>query len=212
MRSREKFWRRPFSGWMNRFWPIFLVLPVMLLKTQRFEKELFPPSFLVLCSIKNLSEQFITTHIVSWRFFCIIKLHFSRTYEADGKFFWKNAIFLMILTCFLSYYWVTRHQEAIPLAQKRFKQVLCKLQDHFCNNWLNAENKNFRKIVTFPVKKKQFYIFSRNAEFCRRPQQFYHAPQSTQANLVQVNRSILKDLISCWKRSILKKKTKRQKF
>ena len=38
----------------------------------------------VLWSIKNLSEQFITAHNVSWHFFCIIKLRFDRTYEADG--------------------------------------------------------------------------------------------------------------------------------
>ena len=62
----------------------FLVLPVMLLKTQFFKKEIFGPSFFVLCSIKNLSEQFITTHIVSWHFFCIIKLRFDRTYETVG--------------------------------------------------------------------------------------------------------------------------------
>ena len=86
MRSREIFWKRPFSCWMNRFWPVFLVLPVMLLKTQLFEKELFSLSFSVLCSIKNLSEQLTTTHIISWHFLCIIKIHFLRTYEADGDF------------------------------------------------------------------------------------------------------------------------------
>ena len=137
----------------KRFWPVFLVLPVMLLKTQLFEKELFRPSFLVLRSIKKFSEQFITTHFVSWHFFCIIMLLFVRTYEADGVFFKKNSTFPMILTSFLSHFWVLRHQEAIPSAQKRFKQVLCKLQDHFCNNWVNVENKTFRKKVTFPVKK-----------------------------------------------------------
>ena len=172
----------------------------MLLKTQLFEKELFSPSFSVLCSIKNLSEQLTTAHITCWHFLCIIKLHFVRTYEADGKFLWKNAIFLMILTCFFSYYWVSRHQDAIPLVQKRFKQVLCKLQDHFCNNCVNVENKNFRKKSYFSSEKKHLYNFSRNTEFCRRPWQFYHAPQSIQAKLVQVKRSILKDLIKCWKK------------
>ena len=58
----------------------------MLLKTKLFEKELFWPSFFVLCSFKNICEQFIIAHIVSWHFFCIIKLHFVRTYEADGDF------------------------------------------------------------------------------------------------------------------------------
>ena len=86
MRSKEFYWKKPRSGWKNRFWPSFLVLPVMLLKTQIFQKKPFWPSFFVLCSIKNLSEQFITTHIVSWHFFCIIKLHSVRTYEADGEF------------------------------------------------------------------------------------------------------------------------------
>ena len=143
----------------TRFWPVFLVLTVMLLKTQLFEKELFCPSFLVLCSIKNLSEQFIPTHIVSRHFFCIIKLHFVRTNEADGEFFKKNAILPMILTCFLSWYWVSRHQEAISLAQKRFNQILCRLQDHFWTTGWMLKTKKFEKNVTFPVKKKHFYIF-----------------------------------------------------
>ena len=76
--------KKPSSGWKKRFWPVFLVLPVMLLKTQFFKKEIFGPSFFVLCSIKNLSEQFINAHIVSWHFFCLIKLRFDRTYEAVG--------------------------------------------------------------------------------------------------------------------------------
>ena len=63
--------KKPSSGWKNRFWTIFLVLPVMLLKTQLFEKELFWPSFLVLCSNKNLCEQFITAHGASWHFFAL---------------------------------------------------------------------------------------------------------------------------------------------
>ena len=83
IRSTEGFWKKPSSGLKIRFWPIFLVLPVMLLKTQIFLKELFRLSFLVLCSIKNLSEQFITAHVVSW-IFCNIKLQFVRTYEAVG--------------------------------------------------------------------------------------------------------------------------------
>ena len=124
----------------------------------------------------------------------------------------KNATFPMILTRFFSYYWVSRHQEAIPLAQRRFKQLLWKLQDRFCNNWVNVENKKFQTKFYLSSEKKLFYIFSRNTEFCRRPKQFYQAPQSIQAILVQVNRSILKDLISCWKQNILKIKTKRQTF
>ena len=91
MRSKEIFWKKPPFGWKKRFWPVFLVLPVMLLKTQLFEKELFWPPFFVRRSIKNLSEQFITAHIVSWHFFRIIKLHFVRTYEADGEFLWEKC-------------------------------------------------------------------------------------------------------------------------
>ena len=160
MRSNEVFWRNSSSWWKRRFWPIFLVLPVMLLKTQLIEKELFRPSFLVQCSIKNLSEHFKTTHTVSWHFFCIIKLHFVWTYEADGEFLWKNAAFPTILTCFFSYYWVSQHQEAIPLAQKRFKRVLCKLQDHFCNNWVKVEHKSFRKKITFQWSRTLIHFFS----------------------------------------------------
>ena len=89
MRSKENFLKKPSSGWKKRFWPVFLVLPVMLLKTKLFEKELFWPSFFVLCSIKNLCEQFITAHNVSWHSFCIIKLHFVRTYGTHGEFFKK---------------------------------------------------------------------------------------------------------------------------
>ena len=158
--QRKFFGETHLSGGKDGFGLLFLVLPVMLLKTQLFEKELFRPSFLVLCSIKNLSEHFITTHIVSWHFFCIIELHFVRTYEADGEFLWKNATFPIILTCFLSYYWVSQHQEAIPLAQKRFKRVLCKLQDHFCNNWVKVENKSFQKKIPFQWKRTLIHFFS----------------------------------------------------
>ena len=91
MRSRKFSWKKPSCAWKNQFCPIFLVLPVMLLKTKLFEKELFCASFFVLCSIKNLCEQFITAHIVSWHFFCIIKLHFVRTYEADEDFLYKQC-------------------------------------------------------------------------------------------------------------------------
>ena len=159
MMSEEIFWEKPSSGWKNRFWPIFLVLPVMLLKTQLFEEELFWPSFFVLCSIKNLSEQFITAPVVSWFFFCNLKLHFVRTYEKDGVLFKKNATFPMILTCFLSYHWISRHQEAVPLAQKRVKHFLCKLQDFFCNNWVNVENKSFQKKSYLYSEKNTFTIF-----------------------------------------------------
>ena len=93
MMSKETFREKPSSGWKNRFWPIFLVLPVMLLKTQLIEKELFWPSFLVLCSIKNLSEQFITAHNVFWHFLCILKLHFVRTCKVDGDFSKNTIIF-----------------------------------------------------------------------------------------------------------------------
>ena len=71
--------------------------------------------------------------------------------------------------------------------------------------WM-LKTKIFEKKLTFPTKKNNSSFFSRNTQFCRRPWQFYHAPQSIQANLVQVKRSILKDLIICWKRSILKKR------
>ena len=77
--------------------------------------------------------------------------------------------------------------------------------------WM-LKTKIFEKKVTFPLKKKHLYNFSRNTEFCRRPWQFYHAPQSIQAKLVRLKMSTLKDLISCWKRNILEKKTKRQTF
>ena len=39
------FWKKSSSGWKNQFRPIFLVIPVMLLKTKFFEKERFWPSF-----------------------------------------------------------------------------------------------------------------------------------------------------------------------
>ena len=58
----------------------------MTMKKQLFEKELCRPSFLVLCSVKNFSEHFITTHIYYWNFFRIIKLQIVRTYEAEGSF------------------------------------------------------------------------------------------------------------------------------
>ena len=71
--QRKIFERKPSSGWKkNGFGLLFLLLPVMLLKTQLFEKELFWPFFLVLCSIENLSELFITAHIVFWPFLCNI--------------------------------------------------------------------------------------------------------------------------------------------
>ena len=158
--QRKIFEKQPSSGWKNRFWPIFLVLPVMLLKTQLFEKEVFWPSFLFLCSAKNLTKQFISAHIVFWNFLCIIKLHFVRTYKADGDFSNRTLFFPMILANFLSYCWVSRHQEAIPLAQKKVKQILCKLQDLFCTNWVKVENKIFRKKLPFQWKKRLLHFFS----------------------------------------------------
>ena len=73
MSSKEDFWKETiFRVEKNGFGLLFLLLPVMLLKTQLFEKELFWPFFLVLCSIENLSELFITAHIVFWPFLCNI--------------------------------------------------------------------------------------------------------------------------------------------
>ena len=77
--------------------------------------------------------------------------------------------------------------------------------------WM-LKTKIFEKKIYLSKEKKHFYNFPRNTDFCRRPQQFHQAPQSIQAVLVQVNRSILNDLISCWKRNFLKKKTKGQTF
>ena len=110
----------------------------------------------------------------------------------------------MTLTCFLSYYWVSRHQEANQVAQKRFKQVLCKLRDQFCNNWVNFENKNFRKESYFSSEKNTFTVFLVIPSFAD-----VHKNFITLHKLVQVKRSILKDLISCWKQNILKKKEKK---
>ena len=145
----------------------------------------------------------------------------------------------MNLTCFLSYYWVSPHQEEIALAQKRFKHMLCELQDHLWNNWVNVENNNFwdksylfcekniqscwiywkekTKRQTFQRKKVSFFLLVLPSKtfvvvipsFADVHNNFYHAPQGVQAKLVQVKRSILKDLISCWKGTILKTNDKR---
>ena len=159
MRSKETFWKKPSSGWKKRFWPVFLVLPVMLLKAQVFEKELFCPSVFVRCSIKNLNEQLITAHNNSWHFFCILKLHSVRTYEADGDFSKKMLSFRWFWPVFsrITEYRDIRKQFHWP--KKKIKQVLCKLRDQFCNNCVIVENRTFRKEVTFPLKKKHIYIF-----------------------------------------------------
>ena len=159
MRSKEIFWKKPPFGWKKRFWPVFLVLPVMLLKTQLFEKELFWPSFFVLCSIKNLSEQLITAHFVSWHFFCIIKLHSVRTYEADGEF--SKII--------LSFRWFW------PVSSRNTEYRDIRKQTHwpkkdsinFCasykiisatTGWM-LKRKIFKKMLPFQWKKNNFTFF-----------------------------------------------------
>ena len=143
----------------KRFWPVFLVLPVMLLKTQLFEKELFRPSFLVLGSIKKFSEQFITTHFVSWHFFCIIMLLFVRTYEADGVFFKK------ILPS--RWFWpVFSHISEYCDIRKQFHR-LKKDSNKFCasykiifatTEWM-LKTKLFEKKLPFQWKKSLLHFF-----------------------------------------------------
>ena len=159
MRSKKSFWKKQSSGWKNRFWPIFLVLPAMLLKTQLFEKDLICPSFFVLCSIKNLTKQFITHHIVFWHFLCIIKLHFVKTYKADGDFS-KRTLFRMILAGFLSYCRVSRHQEANPLAQKKDSNKCCASYkiNSAKTEWM-LKTKTFKKKSHFSSEKNTFTIF-----------------------------------------------------
>ena len=168
LRSKEIFWKKPRSGWKNRFWPSFLVLPVMLLQTQIIEKELFRPFSIVLCSIKNLSELFITTHIVSWHFFCIIKLHFVRTYEADCDFFKKILPSRWFWPVFsrITEYRDIRKQFRWP---KKDSKKYCAGYKIFSatTEWM-LKLKVFEKKLPFQWK-KHLFIFSRNTEFCRRP-------------------------------------------
>ena len=168
MRSKEIFWKKPSSGWKNGFWPIFLVLPVMLLKSQFFRKEIFGPSFLVLCSIKNLSEQFITARIVSWLFLCNIKLHFVRTYEADGDFckkllpsWWFWPVFSRITE-----YRDIKKQFHWPKEDSNYYCASYKIISATTEWMLKTEV--FKEMLPFQWKKK-FHIFSRNTEFCRCP-------------------------------------------
>ena len=161
MRSKEKILnKKPSSGRRNRFWTIFLVLPVMLLKTQLFEKELFRPFFLVLCSIKNLSEQFITAHIVSWHFLCIIKLHFVRTHKADGDFSERML--------FSRWFWLvfSRHSEYRDI-RKQFHWPK-KESNKYCESYKiisaptqwKLKTKLFEKKLPFKWKKTLLHFFS----------------------------------------------------
>ena len=123
-------------------------------------KKLFRPFFLVLCIIKNLSEQFLTAHIVSFLFFlCIKKLHFVRTHKVDGDISKRTLFFRWFWPVFSrnSEYRDSRKQFHWP--KKRVKQRLWKVQDHFCTNWVKVENKIIRTKVTFQVKKNTFTFF-----------------------------------------------------
>ena len=162
------FEKKPASGWKNRFWPIFLVLPVMLLKTQLFEKELFWSVILVLCGFQNLSEQFITGLIFSWIFLYITNLHFVRTYEADGDFSRKMLPSRWFWPVFsrITEYRDIRKQFHWPKEDSNnycasYKIISATTERMF-------KTKIFGKMLPFQLK-KHFYIFSCNTEFCRRP-------------------------------------------
>ena len=160
MRSKENFLKKPSSGWKKRFWPVFLVLPVMLLKTKLFEKELFWPSFFVLCSIKNLCEQFITAHIVSWHFFCIIKLHFVRTYEADGDFLYKKCYLPDDFDMFSFVLLSIATSRSSSIGPKKIQTTIVKVTRSFLQQLSECwKQKISKKILPFQWKKNSFTFF-----------------------------------------------------
>ena len=88
--------KRRSSGWKNSFGLLFLVSPLLLLKTQLFEIKRFflwknlLAFFAVLWSFKNFSQQFITSHIVSRPFcpiysFTSLKLTFFENCKASTQ-------------------------------------------------------------------------------------------------------------------------------
>ena len=130
----------------------------MLLKTQLFEKELFRPSFLVLCSIKKFSEQFITTPFVSWHFFCLIMLLFVRTYEADGVFFKKFYLpddFDLFSLIFLSIATSGRNTIGPKKVQTNIVQVTRSFLQQLSECW----KRNFSKKSYLPGEKKTYTFF-----------------------------------------------------
>ena len=83
-------WKKTSSRWKNQFLPIFLVLPVMLLKTKLFEKELIWLSSLVLCSIRNIKvfmQVCASFKILSVSRRSSLK---TQTLEKRAKLQWKN--------------------------------------------------------------------------------------------------------------------------
>ena len=166
------FEKKTSSGWKNRFWPIFLVSPVMLLKTQLFEKELFWHSFLVLCGFKNLSEQFITGLIFSWIFLYFIKLHFVRTYKADGDFSRKMLYSRWFWPVFfrISEYRDIRKQFHWPKKDSNKCSASYKI--------ISGKTEWMLKTIIFEKKilfqwKNTFTYFSCKTELCRCPWQLY---------------------------------------
>ena len=59
-------------GGKKRFWPTFPVITCDAVENTIVWKRAILAFFLVLCSIENLSEVFITVHIVFWHFLCNI--------------------------------------------------------------------------------------------------------------------------------------------
>ena len=133
----------------------------MLLKTQLFEKDLFWPSFFVLCSIKNLSEQFITAPVVSWLFFCNLKLHFVRTYEADGDCLYKKCYlpddFDLLSLVLLSI--ATSRSDSI--GPKKIQTIIVQVTRSFLQQLCECWKQNFsKKKLPFQWKKTLLQFFS----------------------------------------------------
>ena len=136
-------------------------------KHNYLKKAIFPvetffwPSYLVLWSNKVEKPQWTIYNrpFCFLTFFCAIYNFIWLSPVKPMRIFFKNAILLMILICFLSYYWVYIRKQFFRL-KIRFKQFLCKLQDHNCNNWVNDKNQNSREKVTFSMKKKLWSFLS----------------------------------------------------
>ena len=88
------------------------------------------------------------------------------------------------------------------IGPKKIQTTTVQVKIRFCNIWVKVENTNFGKKVTFPVKTTLFAFLLVIPGFADVQGNFIH--KVFKQTLVQVKRSILKDLISCWKQNILK--------
>ena len=168
--------KKPSSGWKKRFRPIFpgntwdaventIIWKKLFYQMKRFSGLLI--LFYGVIKLKNLTEQFITAHFVSWPFLCNVYLHLVIFCEADGNFLLK------MLYC--PWFWSVFSRITEYTSGSNSSGSKKDSNNYFANykifsvttEWM-LKTKIFEKKLPFQWK-SNFDLFSCNTEFCRQP-------------------------------------------